>query len=128
MPVSKPFLILQLRPEDDTSDSEFAALLKYGGLQYSEVRRIRIEKTGIPELVLDDYSAVIIGGSPFDISTPESEKSTIQKTIEQRTKGDVSCLLPPSCLFFSNEGQKARHGPSSLTKPTADYKKNQKRC
>jgi len=28
----KPILILQLRPEDDTSDGEFAAILKYGGL------------------------------------------------------------------------------------------------
>ena len=82
MPTSKPFLILQLRPENDTSDSEFAALLKYGELDENEVRRIRIEKTGIPELSLDDYSAVIVGGSPFDISTPEPEKSTIQKIIE----------------------------------------------
>ena len=80
----KPFLILQLRPEDDTSDSEFAAILKYGGLQAHEVHRLRIEKTGIPdELSLADYSAVIVGGSPFDLSTQEADKSAIQKKIEQ---------------------------------------------
>lgn len=82
MPVNKPVLILQLRPEDDTSDSEFAALLKYGGLTPDDVRRIRIEKTGIPEISLEDYSAIIVGGSPFDISTPEHEKLPIQKKIE----------------------------------------------
>lgn len=82
MPISKPFLILQLRPEDDTSDNEFAAILKYGGLQENEVRRIRIEKNGIPQLNLDDYSAIIVGGSPFDISTPFEHKSAIQKQIE----------------------------------------------
>ncbi len=82
MSISKPFLILQLRPEDDTSDSEFNAILKYGGLAEENVCRLRIESTGIPDLSLNDYSAVIVGGSPFDIGTPENEKSAIQKKIE----------------------------------------------
>jgi GMP synthase (glutamine-hydrolysing) len=82
--MSKPLLIFQLRPEDDTSDNEFAAILKYGGLQPAEVRRMRIEQQGIPEdLELKHYAGVIVGGSPFDISTPEAEKSAIQKKIEQ---------------------------------------------
>jgi GMP synthase (glutamine-hydrolysing) len=79
---AKPVLILQLRPEDETSDSEFQAFLKYGGLEEQQTRRIRIEQGGIPALDLDDYAAIIVGGSPFDISTPQEEKSAIQKTIE----------------------------------------------
>ena len=79
---SKPFLILQLRPEDDTSNSEYEAILKYGGLEARDTRRMRIEKTGIPEISLDDYAGVIVGGSPFDISTPQHEKSAIQVRIE----------------------------------------------
>lgn len=80
----KPILILQIRPEDDTSDNEFAAILKYGRLEAGDVRRLRIEKTGIPEdLRLDDYCAVIVGGSPFDISTPQCSKSAIQNKIER---------------------------------------------
>jgi len=80
----KPILILQIRPEDDTSDNEFAAFLKYGGLEARDVRRLRIERTGIPEdLRLDDYCAVIVGGSPFDISTPQDRKSAIQNKIER---------------------------------------------
>ena len=82
MSSSKPFLILQLRPEDDTSDSEYEAILKYGGLEASETHRIRIERYGIPDLSLDDYAAVIVGGSPFDISTPQDRKSAIQVKIE----------------------------------------------
>jgi GMP synthase (glutamine-hydrolysing) len=82
MTASKPFLILQLRPEDDTSDSEFEAILKYGELDPSNTHRLRIEKTGIPELSLDDYAAVIVGGSPFDISTPQHHKQPIQIKIE----------------------------------------------
>jgi GMP synthase (glutamine-hydrolysing) len=75
---------MQLRPEDETSDSEFAAFLKYGQIDAADVVRLRIEVSGIPEsLVLSDYSAVIVGGSPFDISTPAQDKSAIQKRIEQ---------------------------------------------
>jgi len=81
--MNKPFLILQLRPEDDVSDNELASILKYSGLEKKDIHRIRLEKEGIPQgLSLDKYCAVIVGGSPFDLSTPEDEKSAIQKKIE----------------------------------------------
>ncbi len=83
----KPFLILQLRPEDNTSDSEFAAILKYGELEEKKCHRIRLEKKGFPDgLLLNNYCAVIVGGSPFDVSTPEEDKSAIQKKIEDGFK------------------------------------------
>jgi GMP synthase (glutamine-hydrolysing) len=83
MTARKPVLILQLRPEDATSDSEYACILKYGGLRTGDTCRLRIEQQGIPDdLNPDDYSAIIVGGSPFDISTPEDRKSGIQKKIE----------------------------------------------
>lgn len=81
--MSKRFLILQLRPEDETSDSEYAAFLKYCGLAENETTRLRIEKQGIPrDLEINKYHGILVGGSPFDISTPEHEKSVIQKKIE----------------------------------------------
>jgi len=83
MTAMKPILILQLRPEDETSDSEYACFLKYGGLHAEDTCRMRIEQHGIPNnLDIDDYTAIIVGGSPFDISTPEDMKSPIQKKIE----------------------------------------------
>ena len=83
MSITKPVLILQLRPEDITADSEYGCFLKYGRLKAEDTCRIRIEKTGIPgNLDLDDYSAIIVGGSPFDISMAENKKSDMQKKIE----------------------------------------------
>jgi len=83
MTAPRPILILQLRPENETADSEYACFLKYGGLRREDTHRIRIERLGIPDgLDLDDYSAIIVGGSPFDISTPEDQKRRIQKEIE----------------------------------------------
>ncbi len=79
----KKFLLLQMRPEDETTESEFAAFLRVGGLSPEEVHRIRLEKEPIPEIDLRDYSAIMAGGSPFDISLPEEKKSPVQKRIEQ---------------------------------------------
>ena len=79
----KPLLIIQLRPEDETADNEYEAFLRYGGLTPEETERLRIERSGIPKtLDLDRYSGILVGGSPFDISTPEAEKQPIQKRIE----------------------------------------------
>jgi GMP synthase (glutamine-hydrolysing) len=78
----KRFLILQLRPEDETANSEFAAILRYGGLREEEVTRARVESTGLPDIDLDDYAAIIVGGSPFDVSKLEDHKSAKQKNLE----------------------------------------------
>ena len=49
----KPFLIIQIRPEDETSDSEFKAMLNTGGLNMDEVKRFRIEQKSLYEINLD---------------------------------------------------------------------------
>ena len=77
-----PFLIIQLRPEDETSNSEFDAILRYGELNQSETVRIRAEQAGLPEIDLNDYAGIIVGGSPFDVSKPPEEKSEIQRKVE----------------------------------------------
>lgn len=79
----KKFLILQIRPEDETTQSEFEAFMRVGGLLPHEVHRIRLEKEPIPEIDIHDYSAIIVGGSPFDVSIPEEKKSLVQKRVEQ---------------------------------------------
>ena len=78
----KPFLIIQLRPEDEAANSEFEPIVRYGGLRADEVVRARVEHTGLPEIALDAYSGIIVGGSPFDLTTPTQAKSEIQRRIE----------------------------------------------
>ena len=55
----KKFLILQLRPENEASDSEFEAILRFGGLSYEEVHRIRVEQGNVEDINLDNYAAII---------------------------------------------------------------------
>jgi GMP synthase (glutamine-hydrolysing) len=101
MKTGKPVLILQLRPEDTTSDSEYACILKYGGLRAGDTCRQRIEQQGIPDdLNPEDYSAIIVGGSPFDISTPEDRKSAIQKKIEADFNRLLDVVVPRDLPFL----------------------------
>jgi len=101
MPDPKPFLILQLRPEDLISNSEYACIAKYSGLPSHLLRRLRIEKQGIPKtLNINDYAAVIVGGSPFDISTPEHQKTGIQKTVENDFQRLFDQILPADFPFL----------------------------
>ncbi len=78
----KPFLVIQLRPEDEAADDEYAALLNYGQIDEDRVVRIRAEKKGLGDLQADNYCGIIIGGSPFDVTTPVAEKSAIQLQLE----------------------------------------------
>jgi GMP synthase (glutamine-hydrolysing) len=78
----KPFLILQLRPEDEASDNEFEAFLKAGGLEVHDVHRVRMDKESVPNIDLADYSGVIIGGGPSNASDPEAKQSPEQKRFE----------------------------------------------
>ncbi len=77
----KPVLVLQFRPENEVSDSEFQAFLKYGRLKETDVVRVRAEHK-MPDLELGNYSAVIVGGGPYNVS--EKNKSKIQAKVEKK--------------------------------------------
>ncbi len=76
----KPFLIIQLRPEDIVADDEFSAMMRYGGLNSSEIHRVRIDKEPLPNVSLENYSGVILGGSPYNAS--DKNKSYAQRKFE----------------------------------------------
>lgn len=95
----KKILLLQMRPEDETANGEFEAILRVGGLVPDEVDRKRLEQ-GIPEIDINDYSAIIAGGSPFDISTPPENKSMIQKDIETFFNCLFDQLIPADFPFL----------------------------
>ncbi len=81
----KPFLILQLRPETDAADDEYAAILAKCGLEPAQTHRIRVDQCDIPDdLDVTDYAAVIVGGGPGCVSDPPEKKSLLEARIEQQ--------------------------------------------
>ena len=84
----KPFLILQLRPEAEAADDEYAAFLRKGGLTPDQTHRIRLDIEDIPaDLTLDAYSGVIVGGGPGCVSDAPEEKSPVEARIEAAVMG-----------------------------------------
>ena len=83
-----PFLILQLRPEDEAADEEYASLLARTGLTPSDTHRIRLDKQALPEdLDLTRYSGVIVGGGPGCVSDPPEKKTAEEASIEAAILG-----------------------------------------
>jgi GMP synthase (glutamine-hydrolysing) len=86
----KRFLVLQLRPEDEAAEEEFGAFLARGGLAEQRVHRIRLDQTRLPELSLEDYAGVIVGGGPGCVSDPPEKKSPVEARIE----AEIFALMP----------------------------------
>jgi GMP synthase (glutamine-hydrolysing) len=87
----KPVLVLQLRPETDASDQEFAALLDKCRLPAERTHRIRLDCESLPAgLDVGDYAAVIVGGGPGCVSDAPGDKTPQEARIEAQ----VLSLMP----------------------------------
>lgn len=87
----KRFLILQLRPEREASDAEFAAILAKSGLEAARARRIRLDAEALPAgLDPADYAGTIVGGGPGCVSDAPEAKSAEHARIETA----VMSLMP----------------------------------
>jgi GMP synthase (glutamine-hydrolysing) len=96
----KPFLLLASRAEDTAAEEEYEAYLRYGGLDPSQLKRIRMEQGPLPDLELEDYSGVIVGGSPFTSSDPPEKKSGTQHRVERALSGLLDRIVAADFPFL----------------------------
>jgi len=111
----KPFLLLATRADDVVADAEYEAFLRFGELAATQLTRVRLESAPLdeqlPGLDLNEYSGVIVGGSPFTSTDPPDEKSSTQVRVEselERLMGDVLKLDVPflgACYGISTLGR-----------------------
>lgn len=83
MTAVKPFLLLATRPEDEAADDEYVGFLEAGNLAPDQLHRVRLEAAPMPPIELDDYSGIIVGGTPFNASDPPEKKSPVQRRVER---------------------------------------------
>lgn len=87
----KKLLVLQLRPETDASDDEYASILDRCGMSPEQTHRIRLDQEDIPaDLDVTDFSAVIVGGGPGCVSDAPEDKSETEARIERQ----IFALMP----------------------------------
>jgi GMP synthase (glutamine-hydrolysing) len=78
----RPFLFLGTRAEDDIAQQEYDAVVAGAGLHPDEVVRVRLERDPLGEVDLDDWSGIILGGGPFNVSDLQEGKSPAQVRAE----------------------------------------------
>ena len=96
----KPFLLLASRAEDAAAEDEYAAYLRYCGLEPEQLHRIRLEVGPLPELDLAAFSGVIVGGSPFTSSDPADRKSATQHRVERELAGLLDRIVDQDFPFL----------------------------
>jgi GMP synthase (glutamine-hydrolysing) len=96
----RPFLLLSSRAEDVAAEGEYAAFLRFSGLPPERLRRVRMEAGPLPELDLDDYAGVFVGGGPFNSSDPPEAKSEIQHRVERELAALLDEIVSRDFPFF----------------------------
>jgi GMP synthase (glutamine-hydrolysing) len=96
----RPFLLLSSRAEDLAADEEYASFLSCTGLAAEQLRRVRMEAAPLPDLVLDDYSGVFVGGGPFNSSDPPETKSAVQRRVERELGSLLDEIVERDFPFF----------------------------
>jgi GMP synthase (glutamine-hydrolysing) len=82
----KPFLFLGIRAQDAAADDEYVAVLRCAGLDERDVRRVRLERDELGPVDLDDWSGIVVGGGPWNVSDPEESKPPEQRRGEARLR------------------------------------------
>ncbi|GAA4888762.1 glutamine amidotransferase [Tessaracoccus lubricantis] len=83
----RPFLLLSTRPEDDAAEGEREAVVRLGGLADDDVVQLRVEAEPLPELDLDDYAGIFLGGGPFNASDP------VKSALQHRVEADLNRVI-----------------------------------
>jgi len=96
----KPFLLLQSRPEDITSDDEHRAFCQLSGLEDSQLIRVRMDKGELPDMNLDDYSGILMGGGPGNVDYTDDQKSAEQKTYDPWLYELLNTIIAQDKPFF----------------------------
>lgn len=94
----KPFILIQSRPEDDASDDEYRAFLRYTGLPESRLQRIRLEQSELPAIGLDQVAGIFVGGGPFNYTDPN--KSNTQLRVESEMGDLLSRIIEDDFPFL----------------------------
>ena len=82
----RPFLFLGIRAQDAAADDEYAAVLRCAGLDERDVRRVRLERDELGPVDLDEWSGIVLGGGPWNVSDPDPLKDDAQRRGEARLR------------------------------------------
>jgi GMP synthase (glutamine-hydrolysing) len=77
-----PFLLLTIRDEDEAADDEYRSMMHFAELDETGLQRIRLTHQPLGPIDIADWSGIILGGGPFNVSDSPETKSPTQRRVE----------------------------------------------
>jgi GMP synthase (glutamine-hydrolysing) len=84
----QPFLLLSIA-RGRAADDEYAAMMRFSGLDERSLPRIRMNREPLGSVDLDEWSGIILGGGPYNVSDSPAGQSSEQRRVES----DLQALL-----------------------------------
>ncbi len=95
-----PFLLLSVRGEDAAADDEYQAMMRFAGMDEDGMRRIRLTHRSLGPIDLDDWSGIILGGGPYNVSDPAESKDSTQQRVESELSSLVRRIVDDDFPFL----------------------------
>ncbi|WP_342319768.1 glutamine amidotransferase [Corynebacterium mayonis] len=89
--ISRPFLLLSTRPEDEAARGELQSFAAAMEVDVDDIEQRRVESAALGRVNLDNYSGVLLGGSPF--CNTDVLKSALQLRVEREIGSLVAAIL-----------------------------------
>ncbi|MDZ8200313.1 GMP synthase [Microbacterium sp. SSW1-59] len=70
------------RPQREASEAEFVSFRRAMGLAETELDELDLVRTPLDVRRISDYAGVVVGGSPFNVTDPETTKTDVQRRVE----------------------------------------------
>jgi GMP synthase (glutamine-hydrolysing) len=96
----KPFLLISTRAEDPAAEEEYAAFLRETALPPERLVRVRVDAHPMPEIDLDDFAGVFLGGGPYNASDPPDAKTGTQHRVERELRALLDELVARDFPFL----------------------------
>lgn len=94
----KPFLFITTRDTEAAAMADYASFCRYAGLEPDQLHLVRLDRQSMPKFELEEYSGIILGGSPLNAS--DTDKSSEQQRIEAELDELVGRVLDADFPFL----------------------------
>jgi len=95
-----PFLLLSIRGEDEAADDEYRAMMRFAGLDESGLHRIRLTHRPLGDIDLSQWSGIVLGGGPYNVSDEPGAKSPTQRRVEVELAGLLAEVIARDFPFL----------------------------
>jgi GMP synthase (glutamine-hydrolysing) len=99
---SAPLLYLCVRPQQGAAAAEYESFRSATRLDAGQLEMHDLVRTPLPSDVFDRYSGFLVGGSPFNVTDPESTKTDVQRRLErdlERVAEAAGSASGPAAMF-----------------------------